>query len=329
MLYIMFNNRLNRMLFAFFTLAVVGVVYSKYDEKHRLTDEEATYKKIKEYLLNQSSLAKTKKPLLWIHVPYSMNARKWKDFGSRNSEELNQPYLYLCVKSIIDKCGNDFNICLIDDETFAKLIPDWTIDVSKLPENLLENIRNIGLCKLVYYYGGLVTPINTLCIKSLLSLYREIKSVNKPFFLEDRSKDINVSSEVRTFPSFQMFGCEKENETMKLIINILEQGAGNDFTNESKFLGQNRRHLYEMIQTNKIFLIDGRSMGIKDNENVEITLERLFENQNLNLSLKCDALIVPREDLIKRSKYNWFVQLNVQKVLNSNFVLAKYLKTAI
>ena len=35
---------------------------------------------------------------------------------------------------------------------------------------------------------------------------------------------------------------------MKIIINILEQGAGNDFTNESKFLGQNRRHLYEMIQ---------------------------------------------------------------------------------
>lgn len=325
----MFNDRLNRMLFGFFALTVVGVLYSKYDEKNRLTDEEATYKKIREYLLNESSIAKSKKPLLWIHVPYSINARKWKDFGSRNTEELNQPYLYLCVKSIIDKCGNDFNICLIDDESFSKLIPDWTINVSKLPENILENIRTIALCKLVYYYGGLLTPINTLCIKSLLPLYTEIKAVKKPFFLEDTSKEINVSSEVRTFPSFQMFGCEKENDIMKIIINILEQNSSTDFTSESKFLGQTRRHLYELSQNGKIYLIDGRSMGIKDENSNEITIENLFENQNINLSLKCNAIVIPKEDLIKRTKYNWFVQLNVQQILSSHFALAKYLQTAV
>ena len=329
MLYIMFNDKLNRMLFAFFALTVVGVLYNRYDENNRLTDEEADYKKIKEYLLNESSIAKSKKPIMWIHIPHIVNARKWKNFGSRNSEEVNQPYLYICVKSIIDKCGNDFNICLIDDNSFVKLIPDWTLDVSKLPENLLSTIRTFGLCKLVYYYGGLVTPISSLCFKSLINVYQEIERNDKPFFLEDSSRDINVSSEVRTFPSFQMFGCKKNNETMKIIINILQNSISKDYTYETKFLGQNRRYLYEMTTQNKIYLIDGRSMGIKDSNNEEITLERLFDYEDIELSLQCNGLIIPSETILKRSKYNWFVYLNIQKILKDEYILAKYLQSAI
>ena len=45
-------------------------------------------------------------------------------FGSRLTEDLNRPYLYLCMKSMIDKCGGDFNICLVDDDTFGKILPD-------------------------------------------------------------------------------------------------------------------------------------------------------------------------------------------------------------
>ena len=52
-----------------------------------------------------------------------MNARWWKSFGSRNTKCLNQPYQYLTIKSIVDKCGEHFNICLIDDKSFEKLIP--------------------------------------------------------------------------------------------------------------------------------------------------------------------------------------------------------------
>ena len=70
---------------------------------------------VNQYLLEHDDIIKSKKPILWIHIPREVNARNWKSFGSRNSNDLNQPYLYLCLKSIIDKCGNDFNICLIED----------------------------------------------------------------------------------------------------------------------------------------------------------------------------------------------------------------------
>ena len=49
------------------------------------------------------------------------------DFHSRNTNNLNQPYLHLTIQSIIDHCSNDFHICLIDDDSFSKLIPEWDI----------------------------------------------------------------------------------------------------------------------------------------------------------------------------------------------------------
>ena len=322
----MLNDKLNRFLFAFFSLTVVGVLYSKYQEKNRLSDEEADYKKIKEYLLNESSIAKSKKPILWIHVPYEINARNWKSFGSRNSNDLNQPYLYLCLKSIIDKCGNDFNICLIDDDSFGKLVPDWIINMNKLPYNLQSYIRSIGLCKIIYYYGGLLLPVNTICFSSLLPVYNDIKQNNKPFFLEDRASSIYLSDEVRTFPSFEMVGCEKNNATMNFIINLLEENLSSDYTDETNFLGQNRRQLYKLTRNGQIHLIDGRTMGIKNDNNKEISIEMLMGETKIDLALKCYALIIPRKEVIIRNKYSWFVQLNIQQILESNFVLAKCFK---
>ena len=76
------------------------------------------YKLIEQYLLNDSPLYGYNRPKIWIHSKYELNARKWKDFQSRNSTDLNQPYIHATIKTIINHCGNDFNVCLIDDESF-------------------------------------------------------------------------------------------------------------------------------------------------------------------------------------------------------------------
>ena len=107
------------------TMTLAGILYEKY-KNTELNDEDArNYELVKKYLLNDSSLAQSKRPILWIHMTYDTNARWWPTFCSRNTNCLNQPYKYLTIKSIIDKCGNDFNICLIDDDTFSKILPGW------------------------------------------------------------------------------------------------------------------------------------------------------------------------------------------------------------
>ena len=76
-------------------LITFGILYQKYLEKNEREAKYNNYNEIKKYLLTESSLAKSKKPILWIHTPYEYNSRDWLSFGSRSSYNLNQPYLNL------------------------------------------------------------------------------------------------------------------------------------------------------------------------------------------------------------------------------------------
>ena len=97
----------------FFILIVLGFLYKRFEDKRIREEKSDNYESIQKYLLDDVTLAKSKKPILWIHVPYEYNSRNWLNFGSRSSFNLNQPYLYLTVKSIISQCDNSFTICII------------------------------------------------------------------------------------------------------------------------------------------------------------------------------------------------------------------------
>ena len=82
-----------------------GLLYQRYQEKEKKKLSKENYELIKKYILNESSLANLKKPILWVHIPYSRNSREWESFGSRSTLNLNQPYINLTIKGIIEKCG--------------------------------------------------------------------------------------------------------------------------------------------------------------------------------------------------------------------------------
>ena len=92
------------------------------------------------YLLNENDyfnieqLSSINKPIIWIPINYEQNSRKWESFETRNSDELNQDYLYLTVRSIINKNSDDFHIILLDNDSFKLLLNDWNVNM-----NLLSN----------------------------------------------------------------------------------------------------------------------------------------------------------------------------------------------
>jgi hypothetical protein len=148
-------------------LIILGIFYKLFEDKRKSEENKDNYETVQKYLLDDVTLAKSKKPILWIHVPYEYNSRKWLSFGSRSSFDLNQPYLYLTVRSIINHCDNSFTICIIDDNSFKKLLDDWNINMTTVSDPILSNIRKLGMMKLLYKYGGLMCPISFLCIKNL------------------------------------------------------------------------------------------------------------------------------------------------------------------
>ena len=120
-------------LFAFGIIAIAG--FMGMHSKQAFSSSNDEYALIQKYLLNESPLYGFNKPKLWIHSTYEVNSRHWKSFQSRNTTDLNQPYIYLTIQSIIQHCSDDFYICIIDNNSFNKLLPNLKFDVNYTNKN--------------------------------------------------------------------------------------------------------------------------------------------------------------------------------------------------
>lgn len=294
-------------------------------------DTKDEYEMVKQYLLNDSPLYGYNRPKIWIHSKYEINARKWKNFQSRNTTDLNQPYLYLTVQSIINHCGNDFHVCLIDDETFPKLIPTWDIDLVHVAEPMKSQFRDIAMLQLLYYYGGLVVPNSFLCTRNLIDLYEQSK--NTWFVCENinRTLDTTIDKLNTSFiPDILFTGCLKNNPNVLELINSLKTKWNGHFSQEIEFQGFKNHWLLKQIQLQKIKLVDGQLIGIKKRNGKPILIDDLMEEAFLDIDMdKMYGIYIPKEELLKRTKYQWFAILSTDAVLECNIILAKFFKTSI
>ncbi len=282
---------------------------------------------IQKFLLNDSSLARSKKPIIWIHLGFYKNSRSWSSFFSRNSYELNQPYLHLTIKSIIDKCGEDFNVCLIDDDSFSKLIPGWTININSLASPIKEHIRQLAISKILYNYGGMIVPGSFVCFKNLQDLYNEGLSNNDAFVVQNVNHN-STSSMVDFFPNCNFMGCSKKSGLMENMVQYLEHLNSRDFTNESDFLGTINRWLYKNATTGDIKLICGSKIGCKDVNSKPILIDDLMSTTYLKLASDCYGIYIPSDEILRRTKYEWFARLSPKQVLECESIVCKHILLA-
>ena len=111
--------RFQRLLGAFVLITAIGILYEKYKNKIGIEFQDENFNLIQKHLLYGEG---SDKPILWIHTEHNKNSRHWASFYSRTNNNLNQPYINMCVETIIKWCGDSFNICLINDETYEKLL---------------------------------------------------------------------------------------------------------------------------------------------------------------------------------------------------------------
>lgn len=302
----------------------LGILYQKYLDKKIQSIDMNDYSDIQQYLLKDTKyLLESDKPILWVHIPYEHNSRQWYDFGSRSSHDLNQPYLYLTVRSIIKNCENSFKVVLIDDQTFEKIIPNWSIDMNYISNPNKCYIRQLALAKLIYIYGGINVPISFLCFRDLISMYDSGTREGKMFVCENL--DRNSSSNVKLFsPNCEFFGSEKENETVKQFINFMEVEISSDFTNEIKFLGNFNNWCLQKMNENSVNLIEGYLVGIKTIENEAITIETLLSDNYVHFYPKTYGIWIPMRDILNRTHYEWFARMSSEQIFDSQFILAKY-----
>jgi len=316
--------------FVFCLITVSAYVGNSFNDMFKPHDE---YDLIKNYLLNDSPLYGFNRPKIWIHTKYEYNARKWKSFQSRSSYDLNQPYIHLTIKSIIDHCGDDFHICLIDDNTFRKLIPSWEIDLATVAEPMKSQLRQIGMAELVYYYGGMVLPNSFLCMKKLSNFYNTAISGEKPFVCERVNNSVNLMKQPQRYtflPDTYIMGAPKNNDTIKeLIVYLKQRNQTPHFSSDRDFLGDTAQWCSDAISANKMNLVGGELVGVKTAKRQSILLDNLMEEEYLDLSPNCVGIYIPEEELLSRKKYQWFSVLPTEDLMNTTSSITRYLKAAL
>ena len=311
-------------------LIAIGYIYKKFKLNVDSNIQKEELNIIKKYLLNDDidntieKLSAIKKPIIWLHIDYVKNSRQWESFGSRNSNELNQDYLYLTIKSIINKCSDYFHIIIIDDDSFCKLLENNTIDLNIVSDPIKSNLRTLNIMKLLYAYGGLYIENSFILFKSLDKIYENVLNNNKMVTAEFKNTSSN-SHIMHFMPSTKFIGCAKECKKMKEFMNHLEILYSSDSSNSATIEDLVNKWLLMNSQNNEIDLIDGQYIGTKNINNKLITLEDIMCSTFLELNNKCYGLYVPSDELLKRNKYNWFCKLNSREVLEANTNLSKYL----
>lgn len=311
----------------FIILIVLSYFYRRFEDKRIREEDKENYETIRRFLLNDdttSTLANSKKPILWIHIPYEYNSRNWLSFGSRSSFDLNQPYLYLTVKSIINQCNDSFHICLIDDNSFSKLIPTWNVDMNTISSPITNNVRTLALAKLLHIYGGLICPISFLCMRDLSGLYQKGIQGDKMFICENIDRNI-TSTSYKFYPDIHFMGSPKENDTLGQFIDFIQRTISRDFTAESQFLGDFDRWCESRVRKNEINLISGIYIGVKNMNDEPIKLEDLLGQNYIDLYPKTYGIFIPANEILNRRYYEWFSRLSAKQVLEADTILSKYM----
>jgi hypothetical protein len=322
-------------LLAFVFLVAFGILFQKYLEKQARNGEHDNYKDVKQYLLSESSLAKSKKPIMWIYTPYEYNSRDWLSFGSRSSYNLNQPYLNLCVRSVIKHCDESFTICIVDDNSFAKLIPGWNIDLSIIGDPIVSNVRQLAMAKLIYNYGGMSVPISFLCFKDLIDMYdrgisstNDNKGINKMFVCENVNTNISATNN-RFYPDTSFIGAKKNTPKLKEFIDHMQRLISGDYTAQIEFLGNFDKWANKNVNNKSINMIPGTDLGVKTMDNKPVLVDDLLGEDYIKLHDGMYGIWIPAASILKRRNYEWFARLNNEQIFQGKFILAKYFVLAI
>jgi len=302
----------------FIILLALGILYEKYKDHYEKVEQSNKKYIIDNYIFKNKSSYENK-PFLWIHNVHDVNSRKWLDFGSRNSHNINRPYVKVCLAKLIYIYSNYFNVIIIDDTSFNELIPNFNKNFHNLPDPIKTHERKVALIELIYMYGGIVCPNSFFPFNNNLIMCYE----NTDFFSFEILQGYKTDDIMA--PTDNFIGCKKMNPNVKHYIEFLKKNNSNDYTNNQDFLKKSNRMLNNMSKESKLHIYNGKMIGTKYFDNTIVTIDDLTKPKYKSLDSNSIGLYIPKNKLEKMTHYNWITYLSEDELYNSNTFIGEIL----
>ena len=210
------------------------------------------------------------------------------------------------------------------------MLPNWDIDLPTVADPMKSQLREYGLAQLLYYYGGMIVPNSFLCSRNLLGLYTDGISDMKPFACERVNHTLNNTDQYQKYflPDMYFMGAEKNNETIKELVEYLrKKNLFPHFTAEPDFKGSTDQWLLGAIHLGKMNLIGGELIGIKTRKRKPVLIEDLLGEGFLDIDQRY-GVYIPGDEILLRTKYQWFPAMTTDQILATNTIIAKYIKAS-
>jgi hypothetical protein len=124
-------------------------------------------------------------------------------------------------------------------------------------------------------------------------------------------------------------GAKKENETVKEFIHFMERTISDDYTAQTHFLGEFDSWCNNKIKKGKINLIPGTDVGTRTLDDEPVTVETLLGEDYIRFYGKAYGIWIPDKMILKRRHYEWFARMSADQIIDSQFILAKYMVLAL
>ena len=322
-------------------LLIVGALYERWKATDPFNDDSRRRSLISKFLISKGKgtvdepVSDPDHPIVWIHAPHEVNARWWPTFGSRNTRCTNQPYMQLCMNSVLARCGSTCNVCLIRDEDFEKLIPGWDIDLRRLGGSDQRTVRDLAFCSLLAAHGGMLVPPSFACTRDLAELHREGLAASDMYAVDvppiqggGTGPEGPLGNDApATAPSTRFMGARAGcSQLAGLGIDLARQFVS-DRTAQPGFLATPGARILEGVRNGSITLVSGRLVGALDADDKRIDAATLCSFEYVDISPDSYGLLIPADELLRRVSLRWFPRLSPQQVLQSNTFLGRFLAT--
>lgn len=246
------------------------------------------------------------KPIIWLY---------WDNLDGKKTP----PIIEICIQTLFNKCGKDFDIILLNSDNINKYIDLSDINLDDMS---IAHKVDIYRIMLLYKYGGLYLDADIICLKSLTPIIDKLKEYD--FIGFGCSEVIANKDSCYGKPSNWCLASRKGTKLLKTIINKqLDIIKNNKSLLKYDYHAIGKKVIWDSIKDYKYFHFMDVD-GSRDKNGVWITTTDLFSNKKIEYKNQNDMLFCvyynSHKEVIDTNK------LTREEIMNSDWMITKFIK---